>query len=122
MTRTTGPYDYKRETPVTEASVTPLRPPGWDWRFDTDGALALQPEAASDLKAQVTSVTVPRMAQPEAQGLAYRAAEREQIRARVRRSRRTAALLVAACVSLVVLLLTAFGTGGVASPRSSESQ
>jgi hypothetical protein len=115
MTRTPGPYDYKRAEPAGEASVTPLRPPVWDWTFDTDGALALQPEAASDLIGQVTSVTVPRMAQPEAQGLAYRAAEREQMRARVRRSRRTAALLVAACVSLVLLLLTAFGTGGVAS-------
>jgi hypothetical protein len=115
MTRTSGPYDHKRETPAGPASVTPLRPPGWDWTFETDGALALEPEPATDLKGPVTSDTVPRMAQPEAQGLAYRAAEREQIRARVRRSRRTAALLVAACVSLVLLLLTAFGTGGVAS-------
>jgi hypothetical protein len=55
------------------------------------------------------------MARAEAQGLAYRAAEREEMRARVRRARRTAALLVVACVSLVLLLLTAFGTGGVAS-------
>jgi murein DD-endopeptidase MepM/ murein hydrolase activator NlpD len=55
------------------------------------------------------------MARPEAQGLAYRAAEREESRARLRRTRRTAALLIAACVSLVLLLLTAFGTGGVAS-------
>jgi hypothetical protein len=113
MTRTPGPYDHKREKPTGEASVTPLRSSGWDWTFESDGALALQPEATSE--AQVTSATVPRMAQPQAQGLAYRAAEREQMRARVRRSRRTAALLVAACVSLVLLLLTAFGTGGVAS-------
>jgi hypothetical protein len=52
------------------------------------------------------------MARLQAQGLAYRAAQREEIRARIRRTRRTAALLVAGCVSLVLLLLTAFGTGG----------
>jgi hypothetical protein len=115
MTRAPGPYDHKRETPPGHGNVTPLRPPDWDWTFQTDGALALDRADASDLKARVTSSTVLRMAQPEAHGLAYRAAEREQIRARVRRSRRTAALLVAACVSLVLLLLTAFGTGGVAS-------
>jgi murein DD-endopeptidase MepM/ murein hydrolase activator NlpD len=51
------------------------------------------------------------MAQPQAPGLAYRAAEREAMRARVRRARRTAALAVVACVCLVVLLLTAFGSG-----------
>ena len=111
MTRVSGPYDHKREQPGGQASVTPLRPPDWDWAFETDGALALEPEHTTDLQAQVTPDTVPPMAQPQAQGLAYRAAEREQIRASVRRSRRTAALLVAACVSLVLLLLTAFGTG-----------
>jgi hypothetical protein len=115
MTRVPGPYDHKREAPSGQANVTPLRPPEWDWWFETDGALALEPDDASDLKGRVTSATVPRMAQPQAQGLAYRAAEREQTRASLRRSRRTAALLVAACVSLVLLLLTAFGTGGVAS-------
>jgi hypothetical protein len=115
MTRVSGPYDHKRERPAGQGNVTPLRPPDWDWTFETDGALALEPADTTDLKAQVTSVTVPRMAQPQAHGLAYRAAEREQMRARLRRSRRTAALLVAACVSLVLLLLTAFGTGGVAS-------
>jgi len=114
MTRVSGPYDYKRERPQRGENVTPLRPAEWDWGFETDGALALEPADSSDLKGSVTSVTVPRMVQPEAQGLAYRAAEREQMRARLRRSRRTAALLVAACVSLVLLLLTAFGTGGVA--------
>ena len=115
MTRVSGPYDHKREQPGGQASVTPLRAPDWDWGFETDGALALEPGHATDLQAQVTPVTVPEMAQPQAHGLAYRAAEREQMRARLRRSRRTAALLVAACVSLVLLLLTAFGSGGVAS-------
>jgi murein DD-endopeptidase MepM/ murein hydrolase activator NlpD len=51
------------------------------------------------------------MAQPQVSGLAYRAAERQAMRARVRRARRTAALAVVACVCLVVLLLTAFGSG-----------
>jgi hypothetical protein len=51
------------------------------------------------------------MAQPQAPGLAYRAAERQATRAKVRRARRTAALAVVACVCLVVLLLTAFGSG-----------
>jgi hypothetical protein len=115
MTRVTGPYDHKRETPGWHDNVTPLRRTEWDWSFDSDGALALAPADAGDLKGRGTSVTVPRMAQPQAQGLAYRAAEREEMRARVRRSRRMAALLVVACVSLVLLLLTAFGTGGVAS-------
>jgi murein DD-endopeptidase MepM/ murein hydrolase activator NlpD len=115
MTRASGPYDQKLEPPAGHATVTPLRPPDWDWTFETDGALALEPADATDLKGPVTSDTVPRMAQPQAHGLAYRAAEREQMRARLRRSRRMAALLVVACVSLVLLLLTAFGTGGVAS-------
>ena len=115
MTRVSGPYDHNGERASGPTNVTPLRPPDWDWSFETDGALALEPADTTDWKASVTSVTVPRMAQPQVQGLAYRAAEREQMRARLRRSRRTAALLVAACVSLVLLLLTAFGTGGVTS-------
>jgi murein DD-endopeptidase MepM/ murein hydrolase activator NlpD len=107
------PYDHLRESPAQGTRVVTLRPPVWDWTFDTEGTLALDPEPASRLKGQDSSDTVLRMAQPEAQGLAYRAAERKERRARVRRSRRSAALLVAACVSLVLLLLTAFGTGGV---------
>jgi murein DD-endopeptidase MepM/ murein hydrolase activator NlpD len=58
---------------------------------------------------------MPRMAQPQAHGLAYRAgqrkAERKERQARARRARRTAALAVVAVVALVTLLLTAFGTG-----------
>ncbi|MEO8289624.1 MAG: hypothetical protein ABI649_01350 [Gaiellaceae bacterium] len=57
------------------------------------------------------------MAQPNAPGLAYRAAERREMRAKVRRARRTAALAVVACVCLVVLLLTAFGTGGTTAAQ-----
>jgi hypothetical protein len=115
MTPAPQPYDYEWETPANGGRVVPLRPLAWDWSFETDGALALAPEVATNLKGQGASVTVPRMARPEAQGLAYRAAEREETRARVRSARRSAALLVAACVSLVLLLLTAFGTGGVAA-------
>jgi murein DD-endopeptidase MepM/ murein hydrolase activator NlpD len=115
MTPAPQPYDYERERPANGRRVVQTRPPAWDWSFETAGALALEPEPASRLKAPETSGTVPRMAQPEAQGLAYRAAEREEIRARLRRTRRTAALLVAAAVSLVLLMLTAFGNGGVAT-------
>jgi murein DD-endopeptidase MepM/ murein hydrolase activator NlpD len=84
--------------------------------------LALAPEQLPDpgsrLKAVGTSVSVPRMAQPQAPGLAYRAAERRAMRARVRRARRTAALAVVACVCVVVLLLTAFGSGKTAAPTN----
>jgi murein DD-endopeptidase MepM/ murein hydrolase activator NlpD len=107
------PYDHHEA--ARASGVIPLRPPAWDWSFEIDGALALDPDVGSNLKGQGTSATVPRMARPEAQGLAYRAAAREETRARVRRARRTTALVVAACVCLVLLLLTAFGTGGVAS-------
>jgi hypothetical protein len=115
MTAVPRPFDFDEEKQARGERVVLLRPPVWDWSFETEGALALEPESVTRLPAPETSVTVPRMARPAAQGLAYRAAEREEMRARVRRSRRTAALLVAACLSLVLLLLTAFGTGGVAS-------
>jgi murein DD-endopeptidase MepM/ murein hydrolase activator NlpD len=115
MTALPGPYDFDQERSARSGRVVALRPPEWDWSFDTDGALALDPESATRLKGPDSSDTVPRMALPEAPGLAYRAAAREETRARLRRSRRTAALLVVACVSLVLLLLTAFGTGGAAS-------
>ena len=52
------------------------------------------------------------MAWPHAHGLATRAAYRDHERARVRRARRLALLVVTASVGLVTLLLTAFGTGG----------
>jgi murein DD-endopeptidase MepM/ murein hydrolase activator NlpD len=109
------PYDQAGERAIEGGRVVPFRPPAWEWTFETEGALALVPEVVTGLKAPETSGTVPRMARPEAQGLAYRAATREETRARVRRARRTTALLVAACVCLVVLMLSAFGTGGVAS-------
>jgi hypothetical protein len=113
MTGVPRPNDHERRAPRSEAPVVSLKPPAWDWSFETDGALALVPEPVGGLKGQEGSGTVPRMARLEAQGLAYRAAQRAETRARVRRARRTAALLVAGCVSLVLLLLTALGTGGV---------
>jgi len=120
MLKAPGPYDQGHESPAKSGNVIGLRPPPWDWTFETDGALALAPEPAEEdrsrLKAVATSASVPRMAQPQAPGLAYRAAERQAMRAKVRRARRTAALAVVACVCLVVLLLTAFGSG-----RASEA-
>jgi murein DD-endopeptidase MepM/ murein hydrolase activator NlpD len=119
MRHATRPYDHTQENPAKNGNVVGLRPPPWDWSFETDGALALAPKAREDegmrLKGVGTSASVPRMAQPQAPGLAYRAArrqaERQAMRAKVRRARRTAALAVVACVCLVVLLLTAFGSG-----------
>jgi murein DD-endopeptidase MepM/ murein hydrolase activator NlpD len=64
------------------------------------------------LKALPASGTVPRMAWPEAPGLAARAALRERKRARVRRARRFVLATVLGAVALVVLLLSAFGPGG----------
>lgn len=118
MPRAPVPYDQVDEIPANPGNVVGLRPPPWDWSFETDGSLALLPEPDEDrgirLKAVGTSASVPRMAQPPAPGLAYRAAERQAMRARVRRARRTAALAVVACVCLVVLMLTAFGSGKTA--------
>lgn len=100
------------------------RPPDWDWSFEVDGTLALQPRPAPEsseyagtrgttgLQPKGTPATVPPMAWPQAPGLATRAAQRERERARARRARRVAALVVVASVALVTLLLTAFGTGG----------
>jgi murein DD-endopeptidase MepM/ murein hydrolase activator NlpD len=84
-----------------------------DWSFATDGALALQPEVAAGSTTPSTSVTVPRMATTPATGLTAhaRSRKREQARAGARRARRMAALVLVACISLVTLLLTAFGTG-----------
>jgi len=118
MLRAPVPYDQVDESPANTGNVVGLRPPPWEWSFETDGSLALLPELDEDrgnrLIAVGTSASVPRMAQPQAPGLAYRRAERQAMRARVRRARRTAALAVVACVCLVVLLLTAFGSGKTA--------
>src|SRR5207253_7458339 len=76
--------------------------PAWDWDFELDGALALQPDARS--------VTVPPMSPPPAHALAVRRKRAEN--AAARRKRRLVGLLLLAAVALVTLLLTAFGSGG----------
>ena len=110
------PYDHE----ATLAARRRNRADDWDWRL-TDGALALEweepdeepvNEAGRHLNLVETSGTVLRMARPEALGLAARAALREKERAKVRRARRLAALVVVGAVALVVLLLTAFASTG----------
>ncbi len=87
-----------------------------------DGSLALDlewvdppPRPPREVGARLltgeTSGSLPRMAWPEAPGLAARAALRESERAKARRVRRVAALVVVGVVALVVLLLAAFGPG-----------
>ena len=109
------PYNYERETAAKGGQVVELWATADEWAFEVDGALALQPERDQNLKELDAFVTVRRMVEPQAQGVTTRALRREEIRARARRSRRTAALVVVACVSLVTLLLTAFGTGDAGS-------
>jgi hypothetical protein len=109
-------YDRERENAAKGGKVVELWAPAGDWTFEVDGALAIQPEVSDGLKDPPRFVTVPRMVEPQAHGVAAsRAMQREQMRASVRRSRRTAALAVVALVSLVTLLLTAFGTGDAGS-------
>lgn len=112
-------YDREQEIPAKASNVIDLWGDGDQWDFETRGALALKPrpedpgpESLKRLKAQGTSVTVPRMA-TQAPRLAARtrARRRDDARAKARRARRVAALVVVATVSLVTLVLTAFGTG-----------
>jgi hypothetical protein len=112
----TRPYDHEAEAvgPRRAAASSPAPP--------TDGALALEwvdvppPRRPGRPGPRLLDVgasdSVPRMAWPEAPGLAARAALRERERARLRRARRLAALTVAAAVALVILLVTAFGPSG----------
>lgn len=110
------PYDRERESPANQGKVVDLWAPEGDWWPETDGALALEPapEEPTPNRTELKSVTVPRMATSPAPGLAARARtrRRDEARAKARRARRIAALLVVACVSLIALILTAFGTGG----------
>jgi hypothetical protein len=114
-----GPYDYEAEVPANpgvfalRAHDAPTPPP-------VDGSLALdwiepppppRRRAGRRLNGEGHSGTVPRMAWPEAPGLAARAALRERERTNARRARRAAALVVVGSVALVVLLLAAFGPG-----------
>jgi hypothetical protein len=115
---TTGPYDYEAELPANRGVSASARldarqsPP-------VDGSLALEwvepppapRRAGGRLNGEGGSGTVPRMAWPEAPGLAARAALRERERATAHRARRVAALVVVGSVALVVLLLAAFGPG-----------
>jgi len=128
-----GPYDHERDGAATAAETIDFSGVEWDWP-ETAGALALAPEplpapapepaetepalrvrplprrAPPRLKRRRGFVTVPRMAWPEARGRATAAMLPREERARARRARRIAALVVVACVSVIVLLLTAFGT------------
>jgi hypothetical protein len=117
------PYDYTSDAPAARRPSGRDRVDRWDWP-PTDGALALEWEepaqpppvpAGPRLIEDSTSGSVPRMAWPEAPGLAARSALRERERVQVRRARRLAALVILAGVALVVLLLTAFGSGGSAT-------
>jgi hypothetical protein len=109
-----------------------LRPPAWEWSFETDGSLALDrhevPEEVASgsrirlsrtgeveavLKACPPFGSVPPMPSPRAFGRGPRAKD-QQARA-ARRAGRIAGLVVLAAVLLVMLLLTAFGSGQPAS-------
>jgi murein DD-endopeptidase MepM/ murein hydrolase activator NlpD len=112
-------YDREEEMPANAGKVIDLWSSDAGWEFETLGALALQPralEADRDERGRLlgpgTSVTVPRMA-AEAPRLAARTRNRrrDDARAKARRARRIAALVLIAVVSLVTLVLTAFGTG-----------
>jgi murein DD-endopeptidase MepM/ murein hydrolase activator NlpD len=80
--------------------------------------LAIVQPADARLNDPTASDSVPRMAWPEAPGLAARAALRERERAKVRRARRMALLTVVGALALVVLLVGAFGAG---EPRTVDT-
>ena len=112
MRPSSRPYDRERETPANAEVAASARSGAWESSFGVRGALALEREAGPRLNRPPSFVTVPRVAWPEAPGLASRAALREQERARARRARRIVASIALAAVALVLVLLTAFGTGG----------
>jgi hypothetical protein len=121
---TVRPYDHETEIPANQGVRHLPRGGAWDWDFEVDGALALD-RARHRLNAGATSDSLPRMAWPEAPGLAARAALREEERAKVRRARRTAATVVAAVVALLVLLLALLGSSdaplvGTAGPAPAQ--
>jgi hypothetical protein len=93
--------------------VIALRPPAWEWSIWEDGALALEPpipqeEMPSRWKTQGRSATVPPMATPRPRPVA-----RVRTRRQRRQHRAGRLLLLAICgISvLLVLALTAFGSG-----------
>ena len=121
-----------------------LRPAAWDWSFWEDGALALDrhelwddarlrsgkslsqsPDLEADPRAQLNVVrasdTVRRMPSSSARGRRSRARSRGPHTAG--RARRPALLVLLAAVTVVTLLLTAFGSSGhvqVASTVATE--
>ena len=102
------PYDWKSEGPAEAGSVVDLRPPAWEWSFDVDGALALDP-APRELHGFETSVSVPRMARPPARRPAAPPARRDESGASAKRARRIAALIVLAVLGVATLLVAGFG-------------
>ena len=94
-----------------------MRPPAWDWDFESDGALALQPrrdESAPALQPEAAFVTVPRMPSPSGHAIAMR--RRRADAAAARRKRRLVGLLLLTTVALITLFLTAFSPHGSAPP------
>jgi hypothetical protein len=87
-----------------------------DWSFEVVGTLALDRSAFTR---DSRTVTVPRMAWSEATHVpSARALERKRIRARARRNRGIAALVVLSSVLVSVLLLTAFGSSDATSAQT----
>ena len=109
-----GPYDHERERPANGGVTVTAADGVWNW-LEVDGALALERPVPAPvtppLKGLPTSDTVAPMAWPEAQGLATRAALREERRT-ARRARRIAVLVGVLAVAVAVLALAAFGTQG----------
>ncbi len=105
------PYDWEAGTRARAGRVVDLPTSAWDSTFDADHALALEPDVARRLQRDRGSVSVPPMAWSDAPGLATPSVSRDPARARARRVRRVAALIVLASLSLVTLVVTAFGGG-----------
>ena len=117
------------------ATIRPLRPPAWDWTFDTDGALALdgalwddrgvwdEPSGrrslrlvhGSPLNDPGESATVPPMSPQPARRRGP--ASRRRHLERERRLRRLAVLVTVAVVAVVVVLLSAFGGAAAPAPQ-----
>jgi hypothetical protein len=106
------PYDWKSEGPAETGSVGDLAQAAWEWSFDTDGALALDPSERR-LRMPDTSVSVPRMAWPHAPRLAAPPAHRDETSARAKRARRIAALLVVGALGIATLVVAGFGARGI---------
>lgn len=104
------------------AAVVRFRRPVWEWSFEQDGNLALDPRrlwpeptrrktriADVSLKSEAGFATVRTMRSPKPSRQA-RLERQRRFRAR-RRARRTAGAVLLAVILLVTLLLTAFGSG-----------